>query len=238
MAMRGSVTVASLNVHWGHTVGGEPFDVVAACRALDAEIIALQEVWAAAGEPSCAARAAAALGYEALELGLIDPVDIAEYGVVTAERRASGWWGLAVLTKLPVLASATVEIDWVAGDKVPRAAQSVLVRVGGGWALRVVNAHLTNRPLASPIQLRRLERRLRDVPTHTTVVGDLNLAGPLVRTGSPRRRGVRGPTWPAGRPVVQLDHVLVSPDLAVQDGAVREAVGSDHLPVRARLSRA
>ncbi len=55
-----SLTVASFNLHAGIDGWGRPFDVVAACRDLDADVLVLQETWtpdeppahpAAAGHP-------------------------------------------------------------------------------------------------------------------------------------------------------------------------------------------
>jgi endonuclease/exonuclease/phosphatase family metal-dependent hydrolase len=39
------LTVASLNMHGGLSTLGEPFDVEAAVAGLDADIVALQEIW-------------------------------------------------------------------------------------------------------------------------------------------------------------------------------------------------
>ncbi len=46
---------------------------------------------------------------------------------------------------------------------------------------------------------------------------------------------VRGRTWPAELPMVQLDHVLTSRQVRHAHGTVLPPAGSDHLPVRARL---
>ncbi len=50
-----------------------------------------------------------------------------------------------------------------------------------------------------------------------------------------RLGGVAAPSWPAARPLVRIDHVLVSPEWEVLDGAVPAAELSDHRPVIARL---
>ena len=49
------ITVASLNLHWGLGLLGQPYDVAAAVCQLDAEVICLQEAWlqvAGASPPS------------------------------------------------------------------------------------------------------------------------------------------------------------------------------------------
>jgi endonuclease/exonuclease/phosphatase family metal-dependent hydrolase len=48
---------------------------------------------------------------------------------------------------------------------------------------------------------------------------------------------VRGATYPSGRPLLQLDHVLVSCHWAVDFAGVLRDVGSDHRGVRAVLRR-
>ena len=50
-----------------------------------------------------------------------------------------------------------------------------------------------------------------------------------------RLGGIAAPSWPAGRPLVRIDHVLVSREWEVLDGAVPAAGLSDHRPVIARL---
>ena len=81
----------------------------------------------------------------------------------------------------------------------------------------------------------------------TILAGDLN-ATPwcfgfrrLVATSGLRDsavgRGIQA-TWNAHRPVprIPIDHVLVSPDILVLSREVGRDVGSDHLPVEARVS--
>jgi endonuclease/exonuclease/phosphatase family metal-dependent hydrolase len=57
------VTVASFNLHAGIDGWGRTFDVAAACRDIDADVLVLQEVWKPAGLPSMATEIASELGY-------------------------------------------------------------------------------------------------------------------------------------------------------------------------------
>jgi endonuclease/exonuclease/phosphatase family metal-dependent hydrolase len=117
---------------------------------------------------------------------------------------------------------------------VPRYAQVLRLRTPGGGAVRLVNTHLSC-SVASPLQLWRLWRRLRKDPVPTVLAGDLNMPA-LVARRCPGLTGlVRGPTFPADRPVLQLDHVLVSHLVRTGGGSVLPSAGSDHLPVRARF---
>ena len=59
-----SLTLATFNVHLGVDGWGRPFDVVGECRALDADVLVMQESWAPdGGGPSTASVVADRLGY-------------------------------------------------------------------------------------------------------------------------------------------------------------------------------
>jgi endonuclease/exonuclease/phosphatase family metal-dependent hydrolase len=62
------VVVVSLNVHSGVDGWGRGFDVAAACRSFDADVIVMQEAWKPDGRPSMAEVIADELGYESAEL--------------------------------------------------------------------------------------------------------------------------------------------------------------------------
>ena len=63
-------SVATFNAHAGVDGWGRPYDVVAACRLIDADVLVLEENWALDDGPSLAARVADVLGYEVRELAL------------------------------------------------------------------------------------------------------------------------------------------------------------------------
>src|SRR4051794_9560211 len=99
-----SVSVASFNIHWGrHPRTHEPFDVLDACRRLDADVLAVQEVWRADGERSVTAEVADRLGYQLHEVwtgrAVVDP----RCRVVghTGDAVGTGDWGQALLTRVP-----------------------------------------------------------------------------------------------------------------------------------------
>jgi endonuclease/exonuclease/phosphatase family metal-dependent hydrolase len=66
------LVVATFNIHAGVDGWGRPFDVVASCEKLDADVLVLQEAWTPDGEEGLASCVAAALGYEAHEIPLAD----------------------------------------------------------------------------------------------------------------------------------------------------------------------
>jgi endonuclease/exonuclease/phosphatase family metal-dependent hydrolase len=98
----------------------------------------------------------------------------------------------------------------------------------------VVGTHLTYR-LLSPVQLARLLRYVSASTLPAVIAGDLNMPRQLARLAPGFAPAVRGRTWPAELPMVQLDHVLTSRRVAHAHGTVMPPAGSDHLPVRARL---
>jgi endonuclease/exonuclease/phosphatase family metal-dependent hydrolase len=226
------ITLASLNLHGGLTSQGEPFDVAEACHRFKADIITLQEAWRPEVEPDVVTSVADALGAEVRHRGLARSTSRARLGLGTDH--GTGAWGLAVLSMLPVASYQEIELGRAPGDRIGRAAQ-VLTLAAPGGALRVVNTHLTHR-YSSPVQLALLVRRLAGSSLPTVLVGDLNMPRPATLVARGYRSVVRGRTFPAGRPLIQLDHMLLSGAVSASEAEVLEPVGSDHRPIRARLS--
>jgi endonuclease/exonuclease/phosphatase family metal-dependent hydrolase len=227
------ITLASLNLHGGLSARGEPFDVAEACHQLKADVITLQEAWRPDRGPDEVTRVAAALGAEVRHRGLTR-TNRARLGL--GPDSGSGTWGLAVLSLLPVTGYQEIELGQAPGDRISRAAQVVTLTMPGGAALRVVNTHLTHR-FTSPVQLALLTHRLAARPAGepglpTVIVGDLNMPRPLTRAAAGYRATVRGRTYPADRPWIQLDHLLFRGPVRVSGAEVAGPVGSDHLPIR------
>jgi len=154
-------------------------------------------------------------------------------------RSQHGTWDLSVLTRIPVVDVEVVDLGQLRAD--PARRQAVVLTVAHGGRSRrpvtVVGTHMSHLTDGSPLQYRRLARRLP--ADDVIVVGDMNMPGPLLQAMLPRyRRVVRGRTWPAWRPLVQSDHILATPGLAARGRGevVHAARGSDHLPVRARFA--
>lgn len=227
------VTIASLNMHCGVSGSGQPYDVEAAIRGLDAQVIALQEVWQAESGPDPVAAAADALGavlFRAPPSGVTRLPSLLGVGSDTGPGRS----GMAVLCTLPVLGYEVVALGRAPGDLVTRRAQILRIELSAGTVLQLAATHLTYR-LVSPGQLWRLGRRLERTPMPTVIAGDLNMPRLLAGLAPGYALAVRGRTWPAELPMLQLDHVLASRAIESVAGAVLPAAGSDHLPVRAHV---
>jgi endonuclease/exonuclease/phosphatase family metal-dependent hydrolase len=248
-----ALTIGSLNLHCGLSAAGRPFDVPSALASLDADLIAVQEAWWTDGDPGArggtgpgitddVAVAADKLGAEFIRIPLAADASLAELAI--APRPDRGSWGIGVLSRLPVLSQECISLGQAPGDPVSRAALACTIRAPGGWPLRLVCTHLTHR-FTSPAQLYKLTGRLPGPGTAaagahipTVIAGDLNMPRLATWIAAGYAPTVRGRTFPADRPLIQLDHVLVTPDLAVEDAAVLGPLGSDHLPVRARVDLA
>jgi endonuclease/exonuclease/phosphatase family metal-dependent hydrolase len=224
--------LASMNLHGGRRADGTPFDVVAACAQLKADVIVLQEAWWPAGQPDAAAEAAQALGARIFRAELRTDADLRTLHIAPDDRH--GRLGLAVITALPVTGYEVADLGRTPGDLVSRAAQLVTITTPAGPSLRVVNTHLTNL-LLSPVQLVRLTRHLATETVPTVIAGDLNMPGPLSGLAVGYTPAVRGPTYPAHRPLLQLDQMLTSREVRASDGEVLPPAGSDHLPIRSCL---
>jgi len=177
-------------------------------------------------------------GDHALYLDSELPIQAAMSGSERYAEAEHGSWGLAIVTRLPVMSSRVVELGRLRRDRARRALVICQLDVEGA-PVAAVSTHMTHLTYGSPIHFRRLRRALHDLggPASASVVGgDMNLWGPLVSLQLPGwRRAVKGRTWPSWGPHSQLDHLLVGKGLRVLGGRVVDERASDHLPVVARL---
>jgi endonuclease/exonuclease/phosphatase family metal-dependent hydrolase len=230
-------TIASFNARWGRSLDDVPFDLGAVVALLDTDLVALQEVWVPRSAPDTVAALAAQLGYDHLHVPLSPSVVDPAPAITPHPHRADGTWGVALLSRLPIRTSRLVDMGRLVErwDVAHRWALLVDVEVGGSDLLSVAAIHLSFALPNAAAQLRRLAGALPG-DRASVVVGDCNLWGPVAAGLVPRHeRAVRGRTWPAHRPHSQLDHILVTPELAVIASEVLAPAGSDHLPIRATL---
>ena len=205
-------------------------------EGLDTDVVSLQEVWDPIVGGGTINEAAADLGYQIVHVPLsrsrVDP----NPEITPHPHEADGTWGVALLSRLPVRRTRVVDLGrlverWDVADR-----YAILAELDVGDREVVVST--THLSFALPNAIAQLRRLNGYLPTHrpSVVAGDCNLWGPLAEgLLTDHRRAVRGRTWPAHRPHSQLDHILVSPELAVESSAVLAPCGSDHRPVQATL---
>ncbi|QIP75319.1 metal-dependent hydrolase [Streptomyces sp. VN1] len=255
-ADRGSAVplrIATYNIHAGTGSDGV-FDLdrqATALRALDADVIGLQEVdvhWGARSEDLDVA------GELARRLGMrVSFAPIYSLDPVTAQgpRRE---YGVAVLSRFPVRAAANHEITRLSTqdeDPVPAPAPGfgeVTLKVRG-VPVQVFVTHLDYRAdpavrVAQVADTRRIMARERAARpgARQVLLGDFNAEpsapelGPLWRELRDAAAGAPG-TYPAADPVKRIDYVAVGRGVRVRGVSVpEEAVASDHRPVVAELT--
>ncbi len=121
---------------------------------------------------------------------------------------------------------------------------AIVVRLPFGDAsVLVVMLHLSLGERSRAMQLEYV-KGLIDGEDHVVVMGDMNshladllFDSPLAETALRPAESV-APTFPSWRPSVALDHILVSPKLAIGKCEVLDCRLSDHRPISVSLTRA
>lgn len=236
------VTLATFNVHWGRgSVRGGlvPFDVPTACANLDAEVIVLQESWAPDDAPSQHDAAAALLGWSVVAASLgrstlhPQPAVIGPPGSVGV---GEGEWGVAVLSRFPILRYRQIDLPPLRLDKVRRVLLLVDLDVDGS-PLTVIGTHFSHLEFGSVAHAGPLRRSLPASDQAAVLLGDMNMWGWCLSAIAPPgwTRIGSGNTWPAHRPISRIDHMLCSEAVTEVWSDVSADLGSDHRAVRARI---
>ncbi|MCU1675539.1 MAG: Endonuclease/exonuclease/phosphatase [Frankiales bacterium] len=226
--------------------------LIDAVKSLDADILGLQEV--DVGQERSARLDLTAIAAEAMgavawrfEPTLIgapsDPWRRAHPG-----ESFSSAYGISVLSRFPVRSWHAIRLPYTpmnspivlpgTGDLIftrdePRMALAAVVETTAG-VLTVVNTHLSFLPGWNVRQLRRLVHAVDELAQPAIIMGDLNMPGRLPSVVSHWHAAVSACTWPAHRPVAQLDHILVSPGgPAVAGGGTMRLPLSDHVAMYA-----
>ncbi len=238
--------IATYNIHKcrGLDRRVRPGRIAEVLAEIDADIVALQEVWSvegAANETNQARHIAHALGME-LAVGINRNFD-------------GGVYGNAVLSRLPIGASANHDITW--RKREPRGCLRVDLELSEGAprdeaqarsSLHVFNVHLGTAFVERRHQARRLLDRdiLGDAELTGAriVLGDFNewtrgLASRLLAAhfecADPRTHLKHGRTYPGIIPLLHLDHIYFDSALELTRLALHRSrqslVASDHLPL-------
>jgi endonuclease/exonuclease/phosphatase family metal-dependent hydrolase len=226
------VRVAAYNVHAGYDVAGrfDPDALAEVILAEDPDVVVLNEIdrgWLLEGGHDLLRLLAARTGMAATFAPAADDV-----------------WGNAIFTRLPI-ADVTVSPLPRDGVAMARSFVSAVIDAGDGFSFAVVGTHLHHveeEPAVRLAQARAIAAevvRLRERGLPVAVLGDLNAAfgAPELAPLDFLVEAIPGdqPTWPADDPVVRLDHILVTPDLAVTEPRIVATTASDHLPLFATL---
>ncbi len=225
--------VASYNIHKG--IGSDwrrsPERILAVLAEIDADIVVLQEADRRFG----------------MRRSVLPPALIAARSsyqpVVFATRADSlGWHGNAVLIRRPtvVRAAATLRLPSLE----PRGSVAVELE-HAGYHLRIVGMHLDLSGLRRRQQAQSILAQIAARPALPTVImGDTNewrrQGGCLAVFHEHFASALTGPSFPAIRPVMRYDRVLVGSGFKIVDAGVHLSPlaqrASDHLPVWARLA--
>lgn len=239
------LSVGSYNVHWGtgHRWKGYPtFDVVAACRTIDTDVLVLPESYAPDEGEAIHDLVARELGYSARYQPLarsrylpkphvVSPADADPEGTLGV-----GTWGLAVLSRLPVVGERRTQLTQLRYDPSNRWILEVDVELEG-TTFAVCGAHMAHLEQGSLFRRSELAEALPDDTVPAVFLGDMNMWTWNMAMMKPRtwRRAGRGRTFSSLVPHSRIDHMVVSPAMEVVHTEVLPHLGSDHLPIRGRF---
>jgi len=244
--------VATYNIHAGAGMDNV-FDLdrqEAALRALDADVIGLQEVDVHWGDRSEWRDLAAELGQRLRMHVSFAPIYSLDPAAAGDPRRE---FGVAVLSRYKIVSAENHDLTRLSTqdpNPVPAPAPGfgeVVLKVRG-LPVHVYATHLDYRGdpsvrIAQVADTRRImaeDRQDERRPVRQILLGDFN-APPAAPELAPLWKELTdiepgGPTYPAKNPVQRIDYVAVSKDaVRVRDAAVAETLASDHRPVVADL---
>jgi len=160
------------------------------------------------------------------------------YGIGLVTRYPANSWHLTRLpaapVRSPVIVAGRPPYVRLLRDE-PRVLLAAVLDTPIG-TLTAATTHLSFVPGWNLHQLRTALRALRALPPPRLLLGDLNLPAGLAVAASGWRALARRPTWPASRPRVQLDHILLDPRGGTPIGVVTDIATpalevSDHRPL-------
>ena len=232
-----TLRVATYNIHRCRGLDGRtsPSRIADVIRAIDPDIIALQEV---VGASPRSAGHAEELGAQ-LGMGWV---------MAPARQLRHALFGNVVLSRLPILHHAQYDLSWKTCE--PRCCQRVDIAVGS-HTLHLYNVHLGTAYLERRYQASRLVSFVHDrrVGQPKIVLGDFNewMRGLATQMLSQRLNSIdlrahlrRRRTYPGVFPLVHLDHIYYEGKVEVARLELPRTrlalLASDHLPLVAELT--
>jgi endonuclease/exonuclease/phosphatase family metal-dependent hydrolase len=225
------VRLVTFNILGGRSPGKEQVDVerfAAAVRALDPDVLALQEVDRGQERTQhtdlTGAAATAMTAVDHRFVAALTGTPGATWTAATGdEQPEAAAYGLALLSRHPVRSWEVVRLPalpgrapWLwHGRRLPRlvrdeARVAVAAEVESpGGHLTVATTHLSFLPGWNLVQLRRTMRALRALRRPLVLMGDLNMSAAAARRASGLWPVPSGPTFPVHAPTKRIDHVLV-----------------------------
>jgi endonuclease/exonuclease/phosphatase family metal-dependent hydrolase len=219
-----------------------------AVRTLDPDILALQEVdqnQPRSHRVDLTALVAEAMGaHDHRFVASLDGTPGARWVAVTDEEAPDhAFYGIALLSRYPARRWEVLRLPSIGPHfpvPVPGRRRSVSVGEEPRSALighldtprgplAVACTHLSFLPGWNVIQLRRIARHLHSISGPAAIMGDLNLPAGLPAGMTAFRSLASQKTYPAHRPLMQLDHILLRGDLGrVERTAAVRLPLSDH----------
>lgn len=246
MGNRKEIRVATYNVHKCRGFDGKisPLRIISVIKELNADILCLQEVVNAPGEPVLHG---SARGYDqAGEIARAMP----EYTWAFGANRPlhGGVYGNMTLARLPILASRNYDLTRPERSREERGVLQTEIEIAEGETLHVFNVHLGTGPVERRFQGERLlGTEILAQPTlkgPRLVLGDFNewtrgLTTRLLKreflSFKPKHVLQFPRTYPGMLPFLSLDHFYYEPPLELETTRLfrtrKALVASDHLPL-------
>jgi endonuclease/exonuclease/phosphatase family metal-dependent hydrolase len=231
------VRVATYNIHRARGMDRRtmPSRIADVIRAMDADIVALQEV---IGAGPAGAGQAEEIG-AALGMGWM---------MASVRHLRSHLFGNVVLSRYPIVHHSQYDLSWRTCES--RGCQRADIDLGGGDALHIYNVHLGTAVLERRYQAPRLAAFVHDhrIQGPKIILGDFNewMRGLATSTLSSLFQSIdifehlkRRRTYPGIFPVVHLDHIYYEGHVEVRKVELVRTrlakMASDHLPLVADL---
>ena len=226
------IRLASYNVHkcLGMDRRRQPGRIVTVLNALNADVVALQEVDHRLGQRPTA----------------LPPDLIAEHTDLSPlpfalGPQSLGWHGQTILVRRSLNVSAIRRLELPGLE--PRGAIMAEVETDRG-PIRVVGAHLGLIRRYRLMQLAAIRAALgHRTPMPTAILGDFNdwsRRGSGMALGPDYRMHTPGPSFPAPRPMGSLDRIAIGGGLHLHDSGTHATaparIASDHLPIWAEVT--